>query len=136
MSRLTEFIEKMEEQSCYHIPLCKEDGICKEESCPISEAIEAMQELQHYKDLEEQLEELFGGKLPLDKVVETLKRTVQNGEENLDYARILTNAEAEKWDRWKDLEEQGRLIEQQTSEWRGLEEKHIKKAKEILENEV
>ena len=24
----------------------------------------------------------------------------------------------------------------QTSEWRGLEEKHIKKAKEILENEV
>ena len=54
MSRLTEFIEKMEEQSCYHIPLCKENGICKEESCPISEAIEAIKELQHYKDLEEQ----------------------------------------------------------------------------------
>lgn len=33
------------------------------------------------------------------------------GEEKLDYARILTNAEAEKWDKWKDLEEQGRLIE-------------------------
>lgn len=33
------------------------------------------------------------------------------GEEKLDYARILTNAEAEKWDKWKDLEKQGRLIE-------------------------
>lgn len=32
------------------------------------------------------------------------------GEEKLDYARILTNAEAEKWDKWKDLEKQGRLI--------------------------
>ena len=72
---------------------------------------EILEKLAHYEDLEEQLEELFGGKLPLDKVVETLKRTVQNGEENLDYARILTNAEAEKWDKWKDLEEQDRLIE-------------------------
>lgn len=33
------------------------------------------------------------------------------GEEKLDYARILTNAEAEKWDKWKDIEKQGRLIE-------------------------
>ena len=72
---------------------------------------EAYYKLQHYEDLEEQLEELFGGKLPLDKVVETVNRTVQNSEEKLDYARILTNAEAEKWDKWKDLEEQGRLIE-------------------------
>ena len=70
---------------------------------------EAYYKLQHYEDLEEQLEELFGGKLPLDKVVETVNRTVQNNEEKLDYARILTNAEAEKWDKWKDLEEQGRL---------------------------
>lgn len=49
--------------------------------------------------------------MPLDEVVENLNRIVQNGEEKLDYARILTNAEAEKWGKWKDLEEQGRLIE-------------------------
>ena len=67
--------------------------------------------LAHYEDLEEQLEKLYGGKMPLDEVVENLNRVVQNGEEKLDYARILTNAEAEKWDKWKDLEEQGRLLE-------------------------
>ena len=72
---------------------------------------EAYYKLQHYEDLEEHLEELFGGKMPLDEVVENLNRVVQNGEEKLDYARILTNAEAKKWDKWKDLEEQGRLIE-------------------------
>ena len=72
---------------------------------------EAYYKLQHYEDLEEQLEKLYGGKMPLDEVVENLNRIVQNGEEKLDYARILTNAEAEKWDKWKDLEEQGRLLE-------------------------
>lgn len=72
---------------------------------------EAYYKLQHYEDLEEQLEKLYGGKMPLDEVVENLNRVVQNGEEKLDYARILTNAEAERWDKWKDLEEQGRLLE-------------------------
>lgn len=67
--------------------------------------------LAHYEDLEEQLEKLYGGKMPLDEVVENLNRVIQNGEGKLDYARILTNAEAEKWDKWKDLEKQGRLIE-------------------------
>ena len=72
---------------------------------------EAYYKLQHYEDLEEQLEKLYGGKMSLDEVVENLNRIVQNGEEKLDYARILTNVEAEKWDKWKDLEKQGRLIE-------------------------
>ena len=76
-----------------------------------NELEEMLKKLVHYEDLEEQLEKLYGGKLSLDKVVETVNRVVQNGEEKLDYARILTNAEAEKWDKWKDLEEQGRLIE-------------------------
>ena len=70
-----------------------------------------LEKLAHYEDLEEQLEKLYGGKMSLDEVVENLNRIVQNGEEKLDYARILTNAEAEKWDKWKDLEEQGRLAE-------------------------
>ena len=70
-----------------------------------------LEKLAHYEDLEEQLEKLYGGKMSLDEVVENLNRIVQNGEEKLDYARILTNAEAEKWDKWKDLEKQGRLIE-------------------------
>lgn len=73
---------------------------------------EWLEELKCYKDLEDQLEKLYGDRLSLDKVVENLNRVVQNGEEKLDYARILTNAEAEKWDRWKSLEDQGRLVEQ------------------------
>ena len=72
---------------------------------------DALRKLAHYEDLEEQLEKLYGGKMPLEEVVENLNRIVQSGEEKLDYARILTNMEAEKWDKWKDLEEQGRLIE-------------------------
>lgn len=71
----------------------------------------ALRKLARYEDLEEQLEKLYDGKMSLDEVVENLNRVIQNGEEKLDYARILTNAEAEKWDKWKDLEKQGRLIE-------------------------
>ena len=52
--------------------------------------------LARYEDLEDQLEKLYGDRLSLDKVVENLNRVVQNGEEKLDLARILTNAEAEK----------------------------------------
>ena len=84
------------------------DAQCAEEHEQLAEWLE---ELKRYKDLEEQLEKLYDGKMPLGKVVENLNRIVQNGEEKLDYARILTNAEAEKWDKWKDLEEQGRLAE-------------------------
>ena len=70
-----------------------------------------IEKLAHYEDLEDQLEKLYGGKLSLDDVVNNLNRIVQNGEEKLDFARILTNSEAEKWDYWKDLEEQGKLME-------------------------
>ena len=57
---------------------------------------EILDKLAHYEDLEEQLEKLYGGRLSLDNVVDNLNRIVQNGEERLDFARILTNAEAEK----------------------------------------
>ena len=88
--------------------------ILKREKCKISCKHCSMLQMlwlnEEYEE-EEQLEKLYGGKMPLDEVVENLNRIIQNGEEKLDYARILTNAEAEKWDKWKDLEEQGRLIE-------------------------
>lgn len=74
---------------------------------------EHYEKLVHYVDLEEQLEKLYSDRLTLDDVVNNLNRIVQNGEEKLDFARILTNAEAEKWDKWKDLEEQGRLINEE-----------------------
>lgn len=78
---------------------------------------EVLEKLSHYEDLEEQLEKLYGGRLSLDNVIDNLNRIVQNGEEKLDFARILTNAEAEKWDKWKDLEEQGELVVQKHGQW-------------------
>ena len=106
MSRLTKYFADRDEyghNSCH--------GGC--ESCTgvlCGDAFEMIKKLAHYEDLEDQLEKLYGGKLSLDDVVDNLNRIVQNGEEKLDYARILSNSEAEKWDYWKVLEEQGRLI--------------------------
>ena len=106
MERLTErFMHGLGVKDCYDsCSVCDVAGCCG-----LLEDI--LEKLAHYEDLEEQLEKLYGGKMPLDEVVENLNRIVQNGEEKLDYARILTNAEAERWDKWKDLEEQGRLLE-------------------------
>jgi rubrerythrin len=107
MSRLTKYFADRDEyghNSCH--------GGC--ESCTgvlCGDAFEMIKKLAHYEDLEDQLEKLYGGKLSLDDVVDNLNRIVQNGEEKLDYARILTNSEAEKWDYWKALEEQGKLME-------------------------
>lgn len=106
MKRLTErFMHGLGVKDCYDsCSVCDVAGCCG-----LLEDI--LEKLAHYEDLEEQLEKLYGGKMSLDEVAENLNRIVQNGEEKLDYARILTNAEAEKWDKWKDLEKQGRLIE-------------------------
>lgn len=106
MERLTErFMHGLGVKDCYDsCSVCDVAGCCG-----LLEDI--LEKLAHYEDLEEQLEKLYGGKMSLDEVVENLNRIVQNGEEKLDYARILTNAEAEKWDKWKDLKEQGRLME-------------------------
>ena len=55
MGRLTkETIAQLKEFVCYHRTLC-DDAICrKEEGCFVNWAIEGLQELQHYKELEEQ----------------------------------------------------------------------------------
>lgn len=66
--------------------------------------------LGRYEDLEEKISKLFDGKLTLEDVVANIQKTI-SGEEEFEFARVLTNAEAEKWDRWKSLEEQHRLIE-------------------------
>lgn len=112
MSRLTDKNESI----CDYCEYERNNGCIKTDpaKCVFSKT---WNELQHYTDLEEQLEKLYGDRLSLDSVVNNLNRIVQNGEEKLDFARILTNAEAEKWDRWKGLEEQGRLIEQKYGQW-------------------
>lgn len=81
--------------------------VCDIEQCDSIE--EMLAKLANYEDLEERIEKLFDGKISLAEAVDNIEKKV-HGEENFRYSRILTNAEAEKWDKWLELEEQGRLI--------------------------
>lgn len=67
--------------------------------------------LAHYEDSEEQVSNLLEDKVSLDDIVRHLMKALKGEEDELEFTRVLTNAEAEKWDKWKSLDEQGRLIE-------------------------
>lgn len=93
------YIEKVANKYCEDV--CSSRNRCND--CPIRDAFN---KLAHYEDLEERIEKLFDGKISLNEAVEEIEKKV-HGEEVFRYSRILTNAEAEKWDRWLGLEEQG-----------------------------
>lgn len=70
-----------------------------------------LEELKEYKELEEKLCVIFAGDCNLSDVVENLERQIT--EPNKDHpvnARILTYEDAEKWNEYRELEEQGRLL--------------------------
>lgn len=70
-----------------------------------------LEELKEYKELEEKLCVIFAGDCNLSDVVENLERQIT--EPNKDHpvnARILTYEDAEKWNEYLELEEQGRLL--------------------------
>lgn len=73
--------------------------------------VEMLEELKEYKKLEEKLCVMFAGDCNLSDVVENLERQIT--EPNKDHpvnARILTYEDAEKWNEYLELEEQGRLL--------------------------
>lgn len=58
----------------------------------------AIQKLAEYEDLEERLEKMFGGKLPLSKYIDELEFALkEQGNPHPMNARILTYAESAKW---------------------------------------
>lgn len=68
------------------------------------EIAKALAKLAHYEDLEELASFLSDGKMSIEDILERLKKTIQGEEKELKFSRILTNAEALKWDKWKSLE--------------------------------
>lgn len=60
--------------------------------------------LAYYENLEELASFLSDGKMSIEDILERLKKTIQGEEKELKFSRILTNAEALKWDKWKSLE--------------------------------
>ena len=101
MSRLTE----INKDAC---DLCNLDCKHMDNSC---EKAKIYNKLKYYEDLEEETEKIWGDGASITKLVNSLNKCACSADGYLDFARILTNDDAEKWLRWKELAKQGRLIE-------------------------
>lgn len=81
---------------------------CREEHEQLAQWLE---ELKEYKELEEKLCVMFAGDCSLYDVVENLERQITEPDEDHPVnARILTYEDAEKWNEYRNLEEQGKLL--------------------------
>lgn len=81
---------------------------CREEHEQLAQWLE---ELKSYKELEEKLCVMFAGECSLSDVVENLERQITEPDKDHPVnARILTYEDAEKWNEYLELEEQGRLL--------------------------
>lgn len=93
--------------------LCKD--ICGDIECDCSkcELEKALEKLADYEDLEERLHKIFGEKsaFSLADVIDALEMKLSEPDKKHPVnARILTYEEANKWQEYKDLEEQGLLV--------------------------
>ena len=93
--------------------LCKD--ICDDIECDCSkcELEKALEKLADYEDLEERLHKIFGEKsaFSLADVIDALEMKLSEPDKKHPVnARILTYEEANKWQEYKDLEEQGLLV--------------------------
>lgn len=112
MNRLTKKID--ENHICFTI--CENkcpDGIYEgNPACVCTAAKEALIKLMHYEDLEESLEKTYG---KCDGLLEMTVKYLAEHEgamsENPKKSILLTDADAEKWQRWKELEATGKLID-------------------------
>lgn len=76
--------------------------------------VQWLEELKKYKELEEKLCVMFAGDCSLSDVVENLERQITEPDKDHPVnARILTYEDAEKWNEYLELEEQGRLLKLQ-----------------------
>lgn len=74
------------------------------------ELITALKRLQHYEDLEERFSSIFEN-LTLDDFINIFLKYIQEDNEEIRTGKILTNEDADKWNRWKSLEKSDRLVE-------------------------
>lgn len=113
MERLTERYK----DSIANVVLIREcgDKLCKDIECDCSkcELEKALEKLADYEDLEERLHKIFGEKsaFSLADVIDALEMKLSEPDKKHPVnARILTYEEANKWQEYKDLEEQGLLV--------------------------
>ena len=71
---------------------------------------EAYYKLQRYEDLEERFSSIFEN-LTLDDFINIFLKYIQEDNEEIRTGKILTNEDADKWNRWKSLEKSDRLVE-------------------------
>lgn len=93
--------------------LCKD--ICGDIECDCSkcELEKALEKLADYEELEERLHKIFGEEstFSLADVIDALEMKLSEPDKKHPVnARILTYEEANKWQEYKDLEEQGLLV--------------------------
>lgn len=106
MDRLT----KEEFPSLKACDKCIEFDECHQKQCV--KVYDALLRLKHYEGLESQLQEVYG---ECDGLLEeSVKYLAEHSGIELDKpskARLLTDGSVDKWLRWKELDEKGRLFE-------------------------
>lgn len=87
---------------CDNCIYCYSQGNFGEQKKAFETAIQALEEIQQYRAIEKKLEEMFGGKLPLQHYVDELERALlePNSPHPMN-ARILTYAESDMWDKYR-----------------------------------
>ena len=65
--------------------------------------------LAHYEDLEELVDKHFPG-VTVGEMLDITLKHIQGKDEEIRIGRILTNEDAEQWEKYKNLEEAGRLV--------------------------
>lgn len=112
MERLTQITEigNAYFPKCFEEPCCGM-GKCIDNNCNLVN--EVCNKLAEYEELEERLHKIFGEEstFSLADVIDTLEMKLSEPDKKHPVnARILTYEEADKWEEYKNLEEQGLLV--------------------------
>ena len=102
-----ERITKKNEMGDYYYPMCfsKCDGLGSSGKCNNCELVyDACKKLGEYEDLEE----LIG--IPQKELTEILRQHIPDGCQHPKKAIVLTDGDVDKWRKYKDLDEQGSLV--------------------------
>lgn len=73
--------------------------------------LSVLYEKQHNDELRQRLHAIYGDEVSIEQIVEGFISHIEEPGKPLRNAKILTYEDAEKWERWKQTEKQGRLVE-------------------------
>ena len=96
--------EDCNNKKCDNCDLCYMQGTRGEHIEAVEVAAQAFEKLSDYEDLEE----LIG--IPMKELAKIFRQHIPDGCQHPQKAIVLTDGDVDKWQKYKDLEEQGRLI--------------------------